>query len=113
MGADGAGVRASGDGSEPGLGRDVFSPAQWQLVVATLRLSPRETEIIQAIFDDQREASIAAALGISVHTVHSHIERLYRKLGVRSRCSLVVCVVGAVLRALNDAPRRRDPASGT
>jgi DNA-binding CsgD family transcriptional regulator len=32
---------------------------------------------------------IADHLGISPHTVHTHIERLYRKVGVASRVSLV------------------------
>jgi len=60
-----------------------------------LRLSRRECEITQAVFDDAKEETIAAGLGISAHTVHTHLERLYRKLGVGSRASLVVLVLAA------------------
>jgi len=47
---------------------------------------------VQAVFDDQNESRIARSLGISAHTVHTHIERVYRKLGVSSRVTLVVRV---------------------
>jgi DNA-binding CsgD family transcriptional regulator len=52
---------------------------------------------MQAVFDDQKETAIAANLGISTHTVHTHLERLYRKLRVSSRVSLVVRVVAEYL----------------
>ncbi|GFE85032.1 hypothetical protein GCM10011487_70320 [Steroidobacter agaridevorans] len=38
---------------------------------------------------DLSEAKVAEQLSISVHTVHSHTERLYRKLLVGSRSELV------------------------
>lgn len=69
-----------------------MSSDAWREIAATLRLSRREAEILQALFDDAKESSIAADLGISAHTVHSHIERLYRKLQVSSRVTLVVRV---------------------
>ena len=62
----------------------------WSVVVRNLRLSEREAAIVQRILmlqDD--EASIGDHLGMSPHTVHTHIERLYRKLEVTSRCQLV------------------------
>jgi DNA-binding CsgD family transcriptional regulator len=52
-------------------------------------LSERERQIAEAVFDDQKESVIAVHLGISSHTVHTHLERLYRKLGVTSRVTLV------------------------
>ena len=55
-----------------------------------MNLSPRETDIIRHLSADEPEASIAHRLGISRHTVHSHVERLYRKLGVNSRVQVVL-----------------------
>jgi DNA-binding CsgD family transcriptional regulator len=38
------------------------------------------------------EQGLASSLGISRHTVHTHIERLYRKLRVNSRSQLIAAV---------------------
>ena len=73
-------------------GRSIFSAQQWLSLGRSLRLSDRELEIVQCIFDDDTEAAMARRLGISAHTIHTHLERLYRKLGVASRCAAVVCV---------------------
>lgn len=87
-------------------GRRVFSAEEWRSIAGAAGLSPREFEIIQRVFDDEKESAIASGLGVSPHTVHTHLERLYRKLGVSGRCAAVVRVIevfrGVVAR---DAPR--------
>jgi len=90
-------------------GRDVFSTGEWDAIVREASLSPREIEILRHIFDDEKESVIAAALGVSPHTVHTHLERLYRKLGVSGRCAAVVRVV--VL--FRDLEKRKAPAACT
>ena len=70
----------------------LFTNETWESVSRSLRLSGRETEIVQGVFDDQKEEAIASELGISRHTVHTHLERLYHKLSVRSRVELLVRV---------------------
>ena len=72
---------------------DLFSESQWRTVASRLVLSDRERNIIRAVFDDQKESAIAAQLGTSPHTVHTHLVRLYRKLGLSSRVELVVRIV--------------------
>ena len=57
-------------------GRYVFSDRSWRAIAKTLELSPREFQIVQLIFDDEKEVSIAKEIGLSVHTVHTHLERL-------------------------------------
>jgi DNA-binding NarL/FixJ family response regulator len=81
----------------PPVGRSVFSEEVWQRVTSVLALSARESEILQGIFEDQKECCIAANLGISSHTVHTHLERIYRKLQVSSRVELVVRVFAEYL----------------
>ena len=81
----------------PPIGRSVFSAEAWRRVTGMLALSARESEILQAVFEDQKEYCIAANLGISSHTVHTHLERIYRKLHVSSRVELVVRVFAAYL----------------
>lgn len=61
-------------------------------MVSLLKLSNREAQILLRVFEDMKESAIAMDLGISTHTVHTHFERMYRKLGVGDRCSLVICV---------------------
>ena len=63
--------------------RSILPYDAWKVIANSLRISDRELQIIQGIFDDRKEFAIADELTISVHTVHTHLERLYRKLGVR------------------------------
>ena len=78
-------------------GRSLFSDEQWHSIARSLKLSAREFQIVQAIFDNEIEAAIGVQLGISSHTVHTYLERLYRKLGVGSRCGLLVRVFAEYL----------------
>src|SRR5262249_23841075 len=73
----------------------LLSGSAWRRLGAALELSPRELQIVQGIFDDQKENAIAAGMGISPHTVNTYFERLYRKLRVCSRSQLIVVVVAA------------------
>jgi hypothetical protein len=73
-------------------GGSLFSDDIWRLLARSLKLSQRESQIPPAVFDDQKESTIAVNLGMSSHTVHTHLERLYRKLGVTSRVTLVTRV---------------------
>ena len=74
-------------------GSAVFSNRAWNMIARSLKLSGRELQIIRGMFDFQKEYSIAANLGISPHTVHTHIERLHDKLGIADRPQLLVLIV--------------------
>ncbi len=93
--------------------RSFLTDGQWNTIARALRLSCREAEIAHGLLDDASEAAIADRLGISSHTVHTHIERLYRKLGVGSRCQVAVRLFAAYA-ALNDGrePRAADAPHG-
>jgi len=64
-------------------------PAVWDAVAQRLRISPRERQVLAGILDDQTELGVAHDLGISAHTVHTHLVRVYQKLSVSSRTELV------------------------
>ncbi|HEV8683371.1 MAG TPA: response regulator transcription factor [Actinomycetota bacterium] len=49
------------------------------------RLTPRETEILQRMADGLSQDEIAAILGISRHTLRTHVQNVLTKLKVRSR----------------------------
>jgi DNA-binding NarL/FixJ family response regulator len=48
-------------------------------------LSPREREVLGLIGPGRTNREIAAELGVSVRTVKTHMEHLFRKLGVARR----------------------------
>jgi DNA-binding CsgD family transcriptional regulator len=71
-----------------------LSSAAWSAIGASLKLSARELQIVTCIVEDLAETQneVGRHLGISPHTVHTHLERLYKKLGVASRSHLIVRV---------------------
>jgi len=112
---------SSGPGTTRGNrnpGRAIFHDRQWQSLARSLQLSDRELEILQCIFDDLTDGAIGIELSISGHTVHSHLQRLYHKLGVASRCALMVRVFGehlsleAATGAVDAAGLRTAPSDG-
>ena len=56
-------------------------------------LTLRETDVIRLLASGCSYGEIAARLGISAHTVGSHIKNAYRKLEVH-------CAAAAVMRAI-------------
>lgn len=78
-------------------GSALLSDAQWADTARSLRLSGRELEIVRGVFDNRTEHALASELHISPHTVHTHLDRLHRKLGVGSRVQVVLCVVAQYL----------------
>lgn len=75
-----------------GTGQAVFVPGEWRSLASCLGLSPRECGIVRAVFDGDSEKRTAERLGLSPHTVHTYLWRIYRKLQVQSREGLLVRV---------------------
>lgn len=73
----------------------VLSPELRPRLQEALGLSPREFEIALAIMDGFTGHEIAESLGSSPHTVASHVRRIFRKLGVNNRASIVARVLVA------------------
>jgi len=75
-----------------GTGQAVFVPGEWRSLASCLGLSPRECGVVRAVFDGDSEKRTAERLGLSPHTVHTYLWRIYRKLRVQSREELLVRV---------------------
>ncbi len=76
---------------------DVWLPASLQTHLATqLRspgtttLTPREEEVLRYVAMGLRNAEVAEKLSISEETVKTHLNRIFRKLGVRDRVELAL-----------------------
>jgi DNA-binding CsgD family transcriptional regulator len=86
-------IRSRLRSQRPAVGSVIFTDVAWGEIARSLKLSRREVQIVRRVFDDRTEFAIAAELGISPHTVHTHFERLHRKLGVVDRVGLVLRVM--------------------
>lgn len=94
------------DGREPTKvhTRLLLTAEQWRSIAQLLRLSPRELQILQCIFEGQSEGAIAPQLDISAYTVHAYVGRIYRKLGVHSRCELIIRIFAAYVSLESKPP---------
>ena len=90
--------------SKVAAGEPVIPPAQREALLAKLReqraasdrrlrafeeLSPRERAVLQGLLVGRSPQDIAAEQYVSVKTIRSQIESIYRKLGVRSQLPAV------------------------
>ena len=76
---------------------EVWMPASLQThMAAQLRspgtgaLSPREEDVLRHVAMGLRNAEVAEKLSISEETVKTHLNRIFRKLGVRDRVELAL-----------------------
>jgi CRP/FNR family transcriptional regulator, cyclic AMP receptor protein len=56
-------------------------------------LSPAERRVADLVADGRSNQAIADALGVSRHTVDTHVKRCFAKLGLRSRVELATLVL--------------------
>ena len=59
----------------------------------TAPLSKREREILQKIANGATTKEVASELGISPHTVKTHLERIFEKLGANDRAQAVAIAI--------------------
>jgi len=71
-------------------------PVTAELLRATYRLTPRETEICILVYKGLKDEEIARTLGIGFATVRTHMKRLFAKLEVVNRSELVYCMLEGV-----------------
>jgi DNA-binding NarL/FixJ family response regulator len=57
------------------------------------RLTPRELQILQAMAEGADPEEIAAALGMSKHTLRTHVQNILTKLAVHSKTDAVVAAI--------------------
>ena len=97
--------RPAGRDGQPTItnGAKVFKERAWAAIARSLKLSKREQQLLRGVFEDCTDYSIASALGISRHTVHTHFERLHAKLKVTNRAQLILRILHEFL-ALTASP---------
>ncbi len=58
-----------------------------------VRLTEREADVVRLLARGYTYAQAGARLGVSPHTIASHIKKLYRKLGVNSAGAAVMLAI--------------------
>jgi DNA-binding CsgD family transcriptional regulator len=81
---------ATAESQETRDGTCSFCEPAWAGISLALSVSKREVEILQCLVLGDSEGQAADFLGISRCTVHTHLMRVYNKLGVHSRAELIV-----------------------
>ncbi|MDB6056281.1 MAG: Regulatory protein [Verrucomicrobiales bacterium] len=71
----------------------MLSKPAWTAIARSCALSPREVQIIRGIFDNHTEHAIAASLGISRHTIHTYLTRIFHKLDATTRTQVVLRIM--------------------
>jgi DNA-binding NarL/FixJ family response regulator len=98
-------VRKGGAPMSPEIARRVVEafhrPALKEAEGDTMKLSPRETELLDLLSEGLANKEIADRMGLSVETVRAYLKRIYDKLHVRSRTEAAL-----KYRASTDRPAR-------
>jgi DNA-binding NarL/FixJ family response regulator len=81
------------NGTTTRRGASLLNNNAWSEIARTLNLTQRELQIVQSVFDNLPEAGIAGRLRVSEHTVHTHLNRLFKKLAVTTRTDLVLRIM--------------------
>ena len=79
-----------GSPMSPKIARKVIREFQDEGIDEQYLLSHRETEIVKEIENGLTYKDIATKLGISPHTVHTHIKNIYEKLHAKDRQGALV-----------------------
>ena len=84
-------------------GRAVLSGADWERIRGKLGLSLRESEVVQRIMWGYKLLAIANDMGLSLGTVKTYSQRVYRKLGISDQRELTFAVITAYLGSVDAA----------
>jgi pSer/pThr/pTyr-binding forkhead associated (FHA) protein len=94
-------VGLNGDGGTSGVETESVSDVFEDSLVENdnLPFSAAERRVFDLLLLGHSEKAVADKLEISRHTVHSHVRKMYRLLGVRSRAELLARFVRQSIRA--------------
>jgi len=84
-------VVEGGAPTSPLVARKLLGYVKQQAAPATMPfdLTKREQDVLNLLVEDDTEVRIAERLGVSPHTIRTHVKNLYRKLQVHSRAQAV------------------------
>jgi len=93
---------ARGPESNQVPGSSVIPIHAWLCLREAMRLSDRELQIIQAVFDDREFELLARDLVITTEVAYRAMQKIYVKLQIGSRAELIVRVMSEYLAFVAD-----------
>ncbi len=69
------------------------------------QLTPHECDVVLALLSGSSNREVADQLFISVKTVETHLTRIYRKLGCRSRSQVIAAYYTGALTSVGPTDR--------
>jgi len=84
----------------------------WKRIGIRLRLTKRELQVVRSLCSECREPAVAASLNVSPHTIRTHLERIYTKLGVTGRVDLMLLLLGTFLVLTAEPGSKLPPICG-
>ncbi|MDQ3880442.1 MAG: helix-turn-helix transcriptional regulator [Chloroflexota bacterium] len=64
------------------------------------RLTARESQVVEMVRQGWTDRQVAAALGLSVRTVETHVARILRKFGLNTRRALIADQIGSPAQSI-------------
>lgn len=74
-------------------GSQMLTQAEWTITAQQLRLTNREREVCQELFEGNTRNAIAEHLGIKPRTVRHYMEHIHQKLAVSNRVGVVLRII--------------------
>ncbi|MFA5291592.1 MAG: helix-turn-helix transcriptional regulator [Phycisphaerae bacterium] len=71
----------------------IFDEKEWEKLVEELSLPPRQSQIIQHLFQGKSDKQIAQDMGIALPTVRTHLGRLFEKFNTQDRSELILYII--------------------
>ena len=71
----------------------MLTEAQWTITAQSLKLTKREQQVCQKLFDGHTRNEIAEKLGIKSRTVRHYMEHIHEKLAVSNRVGVVLRII--------------------
>jgi DNA-binding CsgD family transcriptional regulator len=72
----------------------LVAPSAFEVIGKTFKLTPTELRVLLAIVEVGGVPEVAAALGVAVTTIKTHLGRLFEKTGATRQADLVKFVAG-------------------
>lgn len=85
-------VASGSEGSEV-PGSILLSQEDWRRIAKELRLSARELQVVQEIFDGKKLSTIAQEMNLGMGTVKTYCQRIYHKLHIHDQRELAMVVL--------------------
>jgi DNA-binding NarL/FixJ family response regulator len=74
-------------------GRSIFSESEWRGLADLMQMSRQQRRIVWCLTQGMGDKDIAQAMGITPSTVRTHLDRIFKRMGVDDRVKLVLLLV--------------------